>query len=127
MTFSSSPDFISSPNGVQMYIKIGNTSLDREVRSEAFGNAIAPNQQSASEMILLHPVFSHMVILLIEAMVVTGHGEFITRTKKGKYDINIELGGHVNHRYPVNRQEIREIQPLYSQMEKNWINWKSNQ
>ncbi|MGJ5634292.1 hypothetical protein [Nostoc sp. CALU 1950] len=47
----------------------------------------------------LPPLFSLISFRLIEMLSLTQHGEFVTSSKRGKYETIVELGGHISLRY----------------------------
>jgi hypothetical protein len=128
MTFSRSrfPEFFSDSNGIKMHLKVGNTPLDTLPVLTLQENRKQDTLAKHPCLIELHPVFSHLSFLLIETLSVTQHGEFITRSKKGKYETIVELGGHTSHRYRLNPQELQEIQRVYEEIQENWIGWRLN-
>ncbi|KST68728.1 hypothetical protein [Mastigocoleus testarum] len=126
MTFSPFSEFFSNSNGMKMYLDVGDVSvkpssvfkLQKKKRQ-----GISPQESCLFE---LHPAFSHMTVLLMESVLLTGHGEFMTRSKKENYQIAIQFSGHISHRYRLNRQEIEEVQIMYDNILENWIAWKQS-
>ncbi|MBW4589916.1 hypothetical protein G7B40_014450 [Aetokthonos hydrillicola Thurmond2011] len=116
MTFSRLPEFLTSADAVQMHLKFGDTDQDKQDS--------LPNQ---SNLILLHPVFSHISLMLIQTLSETGHGEFVTRSKQGNHEATIEMGGHISYRYRLKKEELEEIKQIYDQVLKTWIIWKLSQ
>jgi hypothetical protein len=126
MTFSRFGEFLSSPDALQMHLKFGDASMTGSpiVTVQKKGRQDIFPQPSYS--IELHPVFSHISFLLIQSLSETGHGEFITRSKQGKFEAIVELGGHVSQRYHLKKQELEEIQQIYDQILDNWIKWRQS-
>jgi tetratricopeptide (TPR) repeat protein len=120
-TFS---EFLSSPDALRMHLKLGDASMAGSpvVTVQNKGTQDLVPQQSY--LIELHPVFSHISFLLIQSLSETGHGEFITRSKQGKFETIVELGGHVSQRYLLSKQELDEIQQIYDQILDTWIAWR---
>ncbi|ARV62152.1 hypothetical protein BZZ01_29125 [Nostocales cyanobacterium HT-58-2] len=124
MTFSQFQEFLSRSDAVRMHLKFGDASttgspvdtVDKIRRRDFY--------PQPSYLIELHPVFSHVSFLLIQSLSETGHGEFITRSKKGNYETIVEVGGHTSHRYLLNKKELEEIQQIYEQISENWIGWR---
>lgn len=124
MTFSRFQEFLSSPDALKMQLKLGDASIAESpvVTIKKKGRQDIVLQQPDS--IELHPVFSHISFLLIQSLAETGHGEFITRSKQGKFETIVELGGHVSQRYLLTKKELEEIQQIYDQILENWIGWR---
>jgi hypothetical protein len=80
--------------------------------------------QDTPNLIELHPVFTHLSVLLIQALGENGHGEFFARSRQGKTEAIIDLGGSINYRYHLNKEELEQIQVLYDEIVKTWITWK---
>ncbi|MBW4627869.1 MAG: hypothetical protein KME49_20765 [Brasilonema octagenarum HA4186-MV1] len=126
MTFSRSrfPEFFSGFSGIKMQLKIGDSPLEALPMVTVQEQGKRDNFLEQPCLIELHPVFSHMSFLLIEALSATQHGEFITRSKKGNYETIVELGGHISHRYHLDHKELQEIQQMYEHILENWIAWR---
>ncbi len=124
MTFPRLPEFLSNADAIEMHLKIGDAPLTTSpvVTLQNKGRQDTLPQQSS--LIQLHPVFSHISLLLIQTLSETGHGEFITRSKQGKYETTVEMGGHISHRYRLKKEELEEIQQIYNQILETWILWK---
>ncbi|GAB1542926.1 hypothetical protein NUACC21_56000 [Scytonema sp. NUACC21] len=122
MTFSSFPEFFSTSN-VKMYLKIGDLPLDSLPVVKLQNKEMQSTLPYQPYLIELHPVFSHMSILLIESLVQTGHGEFITRSKQEKYQTTVDLSGHVSYRYRLDKQQVEEIQQVHEKMIESWMDW----
>jgi hypothetical protein len=124
MTFARFQEFLSSPDALKMQLKLGDPSIadSSVVTIEKKGRQDIVRLQPDS--IELHPVFSHISFLLIQSLAETGHGEFITRSKQGKFEAIVELGGHVSQRYLLTKKELEEIQQIYDQILENWIGWR---
>ncbi|WP_016953401.1 hypothetical protein [Anabaena sp. PCC 7108] len=108
-SFLGLPDFIRSSNTIKSVLKIGEQSPEILAK---------PKQLYAVE---LPSVFSHLIILLIETLSETQHGQLTISSKKGKYETIIELSGHISHRYTLSQQELEEIQQLHDQILETWI------
>jgi len=125
-SFSRLPEFIKGSNAFKMQLKIEDKPLEAAptVQLQHKGRQeIFPKQFYTVD---LPPVFSHMSFLLIETLSATQHGEFMTRSRQGKYETIIELSGHISHRYNLNPQELEEIQKIYDQIIDNWIFWRNH-
>ncbi|MDZ7958972.1 MAG: hypothetical protein RMY34_14005 [Aulosira sp. DedQUE10] len=123
-SFSRLPEFIKGSNALKMQLKIEDKPLEAPptVQSQYKGrHEIFPKQFYTVD---LPTVFSHMSFLLIETLSATQHGEFMTRSKQGKYETIIELSGHISHRYNLSPQELQEIQKIYDQILDTWIFWR---
>lgn len=124
MSFSQFPTFFGFSNVTKVYLKVENNP------HTVFSGVPLQNQErlnlfpEQSSLIELHPVFSHINFLLIETLSVTQHGDFTTRSKQGKYQTIVELGGHVSQRYCLTREDLKEIQQIYDQVLEAWIGWK---
>lgn len=123
MTFSRLPEFLTTADAVRMHLKFGDTALTACPKYKD-KQEILPKQSS---LIQLHPVFSHISLMLIQTLSETGHGEFVTRSKQGKHEATIEMGGHISYRYRLKKEELEEIQQIYEQVLKEWIAWKLSQ
>ncbi|NJM72464.1 MAG: hypothetical protein HC862_21135 [Scytonema sp. RU_4_4] len=126
MTFSRFREFLSNPDTLKMHLKFGDASMvgSPVVTVQKKGRQELVSQQSY--LIELHPVFSHISFLLIQSLSETGHGEFITRSKQGKFEAIVELGGQVSQRYLLNKEELEDIQQIYDQILDNWIKWRQS-
>ena len=121
MTCSSFSEFFSGSDTIHMHLKIGETPLEASPKVTPQSKeklSILPPQ---SCVIKLHPVFSHISFLLIETLSATQHGEFFARSKQGKYQTIVELGGHMSKRYCLTKEDLREIQQIYEQILDTWI------
>lgn len=78
---------------------------------------LLPSQSSPIE---LPQAFSGFNVRLIQ-MLSAQHGEFLTRSKKGKYETLVELGGHISQRYLIDRKELEKIQHLHRGIVQCWI------
>ncbi|MDF5730605.1 MAG: hypothetical protein PUP92_21925 [Rhizonema sp. PD38] len=117
MTYSPFTEFFSGSDTIHMHLKIGETPLEALPKDKGKLD-ILPSQSCVIE---LHPVFSHISFLLIETLSVTQHGEFFARSKQGKYETIVELGGHMSKRYRLTKEDLREIQQIYEQILDTWI------
>ncbi|MCX7592374.1 MAG: hypothetical protein N2235_01190 [Fischerella sp.] len=126
MTFSPFPEFFSSSDAIKMYLQIGDASWKTSPTLKPQNKERQGFSPQELCLIELHPVFSHMSVLLMEAVLLTGHGEFVTRSKKENHQTAIQLSGHISHRYRLNRQEIEEFQVIYDNILENWIVWKQS-
>ncbi|WP_414752418.1 hypothetical protein [Anabaena sp. CCY 9910] len=123
-SFSQLPEFIKGSNTLRMQLKIEENPWETSPKSGLEDKSqpkILPIQCYSVD---LPPVFSHMTFLLIETLSATQHGEFVTRSKQGKYETIVELSGHVSHRYGLTHQELAEIQTIYDQILETWIAWR---
>jgi hypothetical protein len=102
------PDFIRSSNAIKSILKIGEQSPE----------ILAKSKQVYVE---LPSVFAHLIILLIETLSETQHGQLTISSKKGKYEAIVELSGHISHRYTLNQQQLLEIQKLHDYIIDTWI------
>jgi hypothetical protein len=87
-----------APSGVITYLKL-------------------PNQAAAIE---LPDAFSGLNVRLIQT-ICAQHGEFLTRSKKGKFETVVDIGGHVSHRYLVDRAELTKVQDLHREIVRWWL------
>jgi len=124
MTFPGLPEFLSNADVIEMHLKIGDAPLTTSPMVTLQNKGRQDTLPQQSSLIQLHPVFSHISLLLIQTLSETGHGEFVTRSKQGKYETTIEMGGHVNHRYRLKKEELEEIQQIYDQILETWLTWK---
>src|SRR5579883_514052 len=124
MTFSQSPTIFGVSNVTKVYLKI------EDKPPEGLPNVLGQKQgklQAYSEqphLIELHPVFAHINLLLMETLAITQHGDFTARSKQGKYQTIVELGGHVSQRYCLTRDELKRVQQIYDQILEAWIGWR---
>ena len=120
MTSSELSTFFGGSNVTKVYLKIEDTPPEAlpAVTLQHKGKPDIPKQ---SYLIELHPVFSQINFLLLETLSVTQHGEFITRSKKGKYETIVELGGHISQRYCLTNEELKEVQQIYDHILEAWI------
>jgi protein tyrosine phosphatase len=102
------PDFIRSSNTIKSILEIGEQSPE----------ILAKSKQVYVE---LPSVFAHLIILLIETLSETQHGQLTISSKKGKYEAIVELSGHISHRYTLNQQQLLEIQKLHDYIIDTWI------
>ena len=124
MTFSPFSEFFSSSDAMKMYLQVGDSSC----KISSASNLQNKKRQGVSPqelfLIELHPAFSHMSVLLMESVLLTGHGEFVTRSKQENYQTAIQFSGHISHRYRLSKQEVEEFQVIYDNILDNWIAWK---
>ena len=102
------PDFIRSSNTIKSILEIGEQSPE----------ILAKSKQVYVE---LPSVFAHLIILLIETLSETQHGQLTISSKKGKYEAIVELSGHISHRYTLSPQQLLEIQQLHDYIIDTWI------
>jgi hypothetical protein len=124
MTFSEFPEFLRNAYGMKIHLQIGDvptSQLPMVILKDTVLPSISPKNSCLVE---LHPVFSHMTVMLIQGLLETGHGEFVTRSKKGKYETTVELGGHISQRYCLSIEELKEIQHVYDHIIDAWITWR---
>jgi hypothetical protein len=124
MTFSEFPEFLRNADGMKMHLQIGDVSVSDSSIVMLKDRVLPTISPKKSCLIELHPVFSHMTVMLIQGLAETGHGEFVTRTKKGKYEATVELGGHISQRYCLSIEELKEIQYVYDHIIETWIAWR---
>ncbi len=127
MTFSPFSEFFSSSDAMKIYLQVGDPSYTTSSASKLQNKkkqGVSPQELCLVE---LHPAFSHMSVLLMESVLLTGHGEFVTRSKKENYQTAIQFSGHISHRYRLSREEIEEFQVIYDNILDNWIVWKQSQ
>jgi hypothetical protein len=86
------------PGGIKTYLKLPSQPLAIEL-PDAFGG------------------FNVRLIQTLSAQ----HGEFLTRSKKGKYETLLELGGHVSQRFLVDRAELEKVQNLHREIVRWWL------
>ncbi len=103
------PDFIRSSNTIKSILEIG----------EQFPENLAKSQKVYE--VELPSVFAHLIILLIETLSETQHGQLTISSKKGKYEAIVELSGHISHRYTLSPQQLLEIQQLHDYIIDTWI------
>ncbi|QLE57749.1 hypothetical protein [Nostoc sp. TCL26-01] len=123
-SFSRLPAFIRGSNTIRMQLTIESKPWEASPLlklNDKNKQDILPSQSYSVE---LPPVFSHMNFLLIESLSETQHGEFITRSKHGRYETFVELSGHISHRYSLTPQEVAQIQTTYEQILEMWIAWR---
>ncbi|MDK2409535.1 hypothetical protein QHH11_03840 [Aphanizomenon sp. PH219] len=101
-------DFIRSSNAIKGILKIGEQSPDLAKSKQAY-------------VVELPSVFAHLIILLIETLSETQHGQLTISSKKGKYESIVELSGHISHRYTLSPQQLLEIQQLHDYIIDTWI------
>ena len=124
MTFSPFSEFFSSSDAMKIYLQVGDPSCKMSSASKLHNKkkqGVSPQELCLVE---LHPAFSHMSVLLMESVLLTGHGEFVTRSKKENYQTAIQFSGHISHRYRLSKQEVEEFQVIYDNILENWIAWK---
>jgi|APFre7841882793_1041355.scaffolds.fasta_scaffold26218_2 hypothetical protein len=102
-------DFIRSSNAIKGILKIGEQSPE----------ILAKSKQAY--VVELPSVFAHLIILLIETLSETQHGQLTISSKKGKYEAIVELSGHISHRYTLSPQQLLEIQQLHDYIIDTWI------
>ena len=79
-----------------------------------------------STLVALPLVFSHTTFRLIEMLSVTQHGEFLTSSRKGKFQTFVEVGGHICQRQCLSDTELQAVQKLYQQIERQLGHWRSH-
>ena len=120
----SNAKFFTSSDIFKMYLSIDNTPLDDSALLALLTPVRHDSSQNQSFLYELPSLFSHINFRLIEMLSVNQHGDFVTRSKKGKNETIVELGGHISQRHPLNQKELLTIQQIYQQIwEINVIRW----
>lgn len=116
-------NFIQGTNTITMQLRIEDKPWKAlsTIKPEDGGNQ---KISLPSYTLELPSVFSHQMLLLMETVSATGHGEFFTRSKQARYETIVELGGHISHRYNLTQREVEEINKIYNQVVEMWIAWR---
>ncbi|WP_414541983.1 hypothetical protein [Nostoc sp. CCY0012] len=114
--FSRLPEFIRNSHTITMHLKIKDHFLGTSPIVKPAAKEKPEFFPQPFYSVELPPVFCHMSFLLIETLAETQHGEFVTRSKQGKYETMVELCGHISHRYKLSPQELEEMQQLYDRI-----------
>ncbi len=119
-------------NLVEVYLRSVNPAPDISA-SPVPGNgaevSLSLEQLGFTKLPLL---FSHLNFRLLEMLAVTQHGEFITKSKKGKFETIVHLGGHISMEFKLHNQaELLKLQTLYCQIRETdsglWLSCPSPQ
>ncbi|XHX80109.1 MAG: hypothetical protein RBJ76_09340 [Stenomitos frigidus ULC029] len=112
--------FLTGADAIQLFISLAPPST-------ALGQNARPlTTASHSTLVALPLVFSHTTFRLIEMLSVTQHGEFLTSSRKGKFQTFVEVGGHVCQRQCLSETELQAVQQLYQQIERQLGHWRSH-
>ncbi|MBW4578706.1 MAG: hypothetical protein KME42_03920 [Tildeniella nuda ZEHNDER 1965/U140] len=113
--------FLTGADAIQLFV-----SLTAQVATTRQSDRPPTNSTPHSTLIALPVVFSHTTFRLIEMMSVTQHGEFLTSSRKGKFQTFVEVGGHICQRQCLSDAELYAVQRLYQQIETQLAHWRSH-
>jgi hypothetical protein len=115
-------NFLTGADAIQLFISLVPPST-------AIGQNDRPPTKPAthSTLVALPLVFSHTTFRLIEMLSVTQHGEYLTSSRKGKFQTFVEVGGHICQRQCLSDAELQVVQQLYQQIETQLGHWRSRQ
>lgn len=114
--------FLTGADAIQLFV-----SLAAQAATTGQSDRPLTNSTAHSTLIALPFVFSHTTFRLIEMLSVTQHGEFLTSSRKGKYQTFVEVGGHICQRQCLSDAELHAVQRLYQQIETQLAHWQSHQ
>lgn len=112
--------FLTGADAIQLFVSLAAQSATVEQSDRP------PTPATHSTLIALPLVFSHTTFRLIEMLSVTQHGEFLTSSRKGKFQTFVEVGGHVCQRQCLSDAELHAVQRLYQQIETQLAHWRSH-
>lgn len=114
--------FLTGADAIQLFVGLAPQPL-----TAAQHDRLPAKPTAHSTLVALPLVFSHTTFRLIEMLSITQHGEFLTSSRKGKFQTFVEVGGHVCQRQCLSDTELQAVQQLYQQIERQLGHWRSHQ
>lgn len=112
--------FLTGADAIQLFVSLATQSVPADQSDRPLAKPA-----THSTLIALPFVFSHTTFRLIEMLSITQHGEFLTSSRKGKFQTFVEVGGHVCQRQCLSDAELQAVQRLYQQIEAQLTRWRS--
>lgn len=114
--------FLTGADAIQLFV-----SLAAQAATGGQSDRALTKPETHLTLLALPLVFSHTTFRLIEMLSVTQHGEFLTSSRKGKFQTFVEVGGHICQRQCLSDEELQAVQRLYQQIERQLAHWRSHQ
>lgn len=114
MTFPQLQKFLETAQPMRTYLRIGDNSSE---------SLTGIHQVKPPNTVVLPVAFSHMSLLLIQALCETGHGEFRISSEKKNHEMAVYLGSHICYRYLLKPHELEPIQNAYDRVTNTWNQW----